>query len=952
MSVRAVKAVLALALAIALFVAAPATGFFPLSFLTASGALGRSHEEITRRAIEAVDQELFGVDELTLPMRLALFHIVVSNASVDLDQSANRHFDSEDFKGGQAWITDKRAKIISSLEEENTFSARTALGQALHTIQDFYSHSNWIELHGEVVNADVGRPGSTVGPAAGRNDDTCRDCETSLIPLCNDCSGNVTTSLLTSGYYSNPNKPAGVAKCDHGGPFDSTATDPVLSFKFGISKDASDCTFSPRYDLHAQAAETAETATRQFIHGLEEDLTPRQMGLLLGGGPTLAIAIDTTSSMTPIIEQVKVEAISIIDASIGTPEQPARYVLAPFNDPSTGPLTVTTDPEVIKAAIRALRATGGGDCPELAYTGMLQAMGAMDPGGHLFVFTDASARDASLAGEVVSLALATRTQIEALRFGSCGAGAAPDPGQSPFRFTRAGWRSLAAMSGDFREVAEASGGQVFDLLVSEAGDITNLAELTARSNSVEIASLSTTLTGTPVVWSLPADTTLERLTFSVSGDPEATIRRPDGSAVLAGDAGVEFVELETGRILAVTSPTPGAWNVEVSGNGPVSLEVSGESPLDLDAFQFVKPGGRPGHDGWYPITGLPVEGNHQVAAALVGDFQTVAFELRRKNGTVLQGFSLAHGFGQSTSEFAGEITLPAEPFLIYAVGTDAEGMPFQRLLPGAASRQSVSIQQVSGPSELRPGQAAALVFRVTNFGEAGDFTVSVSDDKGYVSTASPASFHLTGEASLDVTVQLVVPADAPLGSSDTVTAVVRKEADPQVTNYAVATSLIVGGEADVTLAKTVSATGPVPLGSEIVYTLTLSNAGLGAATGVTVTDALPSQVELVEVEAPCSATAGPPGTVTWNVGTLAPEETVSCALAVRVVGAGSIVNTATATLSEPDSVPANNTASVTVSGGSVMDVPTLSSFGLALMIGALALGGALLVRRSRRGSAT
>ena len=102
---------------------------------------------------------------------------------------------------------------------------------------------------------------------------------------------------------------------------------------------------------------------------------------------------------------------------------------------------------------------------------------------------------------------------------------------------------------------------------------------------------------------------------------------------------------------------------------------------------------------------------------------------------------------------------------------------------------------------------------------------------------------------------------------------------------------------------------PVP-GQDATYTLTVTNNGPGAATGVVVTDALPSGTTFV------SATAGGTvsgGTVTWNVGNLAANATASLQLVVRVGPAltGSLANTATVTAAQTDTVAANNSSTAT-----------------------------------------
>ena len=80
--------------------------------------------------------------------------------------------------------------------------------------------------------------------------------------------------------------------------------------------------------------------------------------LLLGVGPTLGMAVDTTGSMGSIIAGVKATSISIVNGRIGTDEEPSKYILVPFNDPGVGPTTATTSPDQFKAGINALFASG------------------------------------------------------------------------------------------------------------------------------------------------------------------------------------------------------------------------------------------------------------------------------------------------------------------------------------------------------------------------------------------------------------------------------------------------------------------------------------------------------------------------------------------------------------------------------------------------------------------
>lgn len=56
------------------------------------------------------------------------------------------HFDSNAFAESFAYLEEQRSLTISSLEANEVCSAWSAFGRLLHTAQDFYAHSNYINL--------------------------------------------------------------------------------------------------------------------------------------------------------------------------------------------------------------------------------------------------------------------------------------------------------------------------------------------------------------------------------------------------------------------------------------------------------------------------------------------------------------------------------------------------------------------------------------------------------------------------------------------------------------------------------------------------------------------------------------------------------------------------------------------------------------------------------------
>ncbi|MEZ4913621.1 MAG: SdrD B-like domain-containing protein [Chitinophagales bacterium] len=111
---------------------------------------------------------------------------------------------------------------------------------------------------------------------------------------------------------------------------------------------------------------------------------------------------------------------------------------------------------------------------------------------------------------------------------------------------------------------------------------------------------------------------------------------------------------------------------------------------------------------------------------------------------------------------------------------------------------------------------------------------------------------------------------------------------------------------DLELAKTADATS-VNVGDTFTYTITLSNEGPSDATGVTVLDDLPSQVEFISSTATLGAYNE--NTSTWTIGDLAVGQEVSLNITVKVIEAGMFENVAQVSgANEPDidSTPNND----------------------------------------------
>jgi hypothetical protein len=204
------------------------SGFFPSDWRERYfGNGGVSHEAQTRIAYDALAKKYFpDITPITANMIKARTTIAEANMKVDDDQTSSaKHFDGENFEGGQALLVAAKTNVIAALKDGNGEAAREFLGAALHTLQDFYSHSNWVELGNSDINLDLGKEGRRLSLVT-FGQQTCSECGFGgvdrLLRGCHDCTTNTDGfNLLTSGYYEGEDVPPGDVdipdwKCRHG----------------------------------------------------------------------------------------------------------------------------------------------------------------------------------------------------------------------------------------------------------------------------------------------------------------------------------------------------------------------------------------------------------------------------------------------------------------------------------------------------------------------------------------------------------------------------------------------------------------------------------------------------------------------------------------------------------------------------------------------------------------
>ncbi|SEN08569.1 Heterokaryon incompatibility protein Het-C [Stigmatella aurantiaca] len=755
-----------LAVALALLVSPSVQAFCPTNGVRCGlGGAGVTHQDLTEETLEDLAQELFALSHPTLAMKQASQEVSKANAEVDDDQTNGfKHFDGESFTAGKQRLVTLFEGVRESLRAEDATAARRQLGQALHTLQDFYSHSNWIESGRSGALPSLWRSGEALPPPAAADAPTCKACEWVLLSdgsLLVDCGDNLLTPLLTTGFYGGENEvPAVPTKCRHGGPFD-TGPGPFG----GINKDSALQLLSPHFGLHGAAAASALEASKQFIRDLVAPLTEHQRRLLFGVGPALALVLDTSGGWEGgLLSQLVREASRIIDARMGTAQEPSRYILVPFPSTSTGALGAMGDAREFKRALTSLKTGGGGACSGPSMTAVLQALGTAGQGVDLFVFTRSSAGDEALASAVSGLARKRDARIHVFQAGACGGDAV------------------------YRRLASETGGQFFQLQALDALGLFHFVDATVRANAVELLSVVEPQGGSRT-FAVPVDSSLSQVTFSVSGGTSLRLTQPNGLPLLGVEPGVRKIPLSTGMLVTVVNPQPGTWTASMTPSGGFSFRVSGESALRFERFELVEPFGRPGHQGYAPLVGLPLSAGAFAQARLSGELASTRFELRSQAGGLLQTLALAPEPGGAPLEFFGPVDLPSSPFAIYAVGSTRGGEPYQRALVTARGPQPV---RVVGPAAqtLTPGTAASLVFQVHNSGAVNTFRPVLLADPRFPARVTPSSLVLGPEETGTFTVRWETPRNTVPGTATALTLAAESLVPGGPHNFAVVEALV------------------------------------------------------------------------------------------------------------------------------------------------------------------
>ncbi|XP_065827110.1 von Willebrand factor A domain-containing protein 7-like [Oscarella lobularis] len=722
----------------------------------------------------------------------AIATVTTANADVDAEDpdSTAAHFDAENFLVGNERLLALYSAAVRSVVAGEYDDARTSIGQLLHGLQDFYSHSNWIELGNTKPNENLairGRQPTNIAPPRAP---TCQDCPGGFLTLRREsCRNNLVTSFITSGYYPKQDRQKPDAKdligggandegkCSHGGVLDVTSLKHATG---GINKDSTSAIFSPHNYLHQDAALVATAATVALLNSLwdrfDNDRFTRFMGLDYGA--TISFVFDTTSTLRDDM----IEAYRQMSTSFANSPslRPSDFFFVPFNDQDFGGLYRTRIPADFENKISSAKTSVSSASESLAVSGLILALRSSKKGSTIYLFTDNGAKDFNRYPEAVALFSAKRVKVVVV------------VGNSSLNL----WRPDRGIDSHsiYNYLAEVSGGQVLSEITSKTGHALRLASSFVDATDISLAQYESTTPSGPfgVNVTVTVDDLVTNMTVSLSGrNPSLRLTKPNGQApALEQD---DVAQTGNAAFAVVHSPDRGSWTVQViNTESRFDLLVKGTSSLNF-VPSLVQANFNTSHPGMFPILGQPRIGDLVTVRLSVNglpDGGTVDKVLLVLENTTVVGEYTTVLFDDTTDNILyvtqGEATVPAEPFNI-AISGQYNGRTFVRLAYTLITPVAFKVETVANSRRsVKQGNNLGLQFVVSTANieaEYLDITVEAEDLLGLTGAPQPSSFRLAANSSETVAIEVAVPTCFPLTSLDGVVIVVRSQTTNETSSF-------------------------------------------------------------------------------------------------------------------------------------------------------------------------
>jgi hypothetical protein len=527
---------------------------------------------------------------------------------------------------------------------------------------------------------------------------------------------------------------------------------------------------------------------------------------LYWASPHIGFVVDTTSGMQPKINQIN-EAWDNWSASLGwTGCLTCTYHLTQFRNEAQY-MGNTQSGGQFGNWLSELTASGGGSCPDNALAGLREfAINAPDsktPSSHAIVFTDAPMMGNRPAfGFVLDRLLDRGVRVHSVGRALCNnENILPEIALNSLSLLTGGefYRPASATEYMTETLMAINLASTTDLLTSKMGMLSGETEFFPFYVDESMTSL-----GVDHHWWCLTCTraTEDQPSVSVPAEDDITIDLidPDGNVVGASTPGYLLLDTST-RDMQIMFETfnaqikPGLWNVRVSGHGEYAISVIGSSDIHLvragkhtvranKPFELRAWVGMEDHD--------PDARCHEIPCGpLTATFKLM--ELHTFDTIPVDMFNI--GMPPSVYRGTANVSTPGL-YRLVVEGEMADGTKFMRIDPVPIRVRAHSMAG-SGAAPALPGSTRSISFELINDGVAGrvvatTFDLELFSEQGWTTSDTiPASVTLNPGESVRYTVEVVVSADADIGSVEESTLVAVPQDDLAATTSSTAQTFVV-----------------------------------------------------------------------------------------------------------------------------------------------------------------
>ncbi|HEY3322176.1 MAG TPA: Ig-like domain-containing protein [Planctomycetota bacterium] len=380
--------------------------------------------------------------------------------------------------------------------------------------------------------------------------------------------------------------------------------------------------------------------------------------------------------------------------------------------------------------------------------------------------------------------------------------------------------------------------------------------------------------------------------------PAANYNGPDSFTYKANDT---FADSNVATVNITVNPVN---DPPVGSDKTITIATNTTYTFGASDFGFSDPSDAPPNNFMaVEITTLPGAGSLALSGVpvIAGDFIPIAS---------ISNLTFTPAAGASGSPYASLTFQVQDDGGTASGGLDLDQSPNTFSINVSAEQADLSLSKTVDNPTPNLGSNVLFTITVSNAGPDAATNIAVtdvlpvglafmsSDDATYDPSAPDNVWDIASLAS-GASVSLHITATVTGTSAITNTASLTAD-QPDPTPPQPASVSLTPAYADLSLSKTVDNATP-NLGSNVLFTITVSNAGPDAATNIAVTDVLPAGLSFVSSD---DATYDPsaPDNI-WNIPSLASGSSAALHITATVTGTSALTNTATLTADQPDPTP-------------------------------------------------